>query len=76
MNKIRRNQIILAVVVLAAVGCMAHISIKYNNAVERLEQLTASNEAMKNAYIRYLERKANITSPDSITDLESETLSE
>lgn len=76
MNKVRKNQIILAAIVLAAIGCMTHISIKYNRAVERLEQQTARTESLKNAYIRYLERKANIAHSDSLPAIHSQELCE
>jgi len=67
MKNITRNQIIMLVIIVIAVGCMTHVSIKYNRAVKRLEQRTARTESLKNAYIRYLERKVNIIDCDSLT---------
>lgn len=61
MNKVRKTKINLVTAVLVAVGCMTHVSIKYNRAAERLEQQTARTESLKNAYIRYLEHKAGLT---------------
>lgn len=76
MKTITRNQIIMLVGIVFAVGCMTHISTKYKRAVERLEQQTARTESLKNAYIRYLERKANITSSDSLAVTYSQELCE
>lgn len=72
MKNITRNQIIMLVGIVIAVGSMTHISMKYNRAVERLEQQTARTESLKNAYIRYLERKANIVHPDSFPAIYSQ----
>ena len=76
MKTITRNRIIMSVIIVIAVGCMTHISIKYNRAVERLEQQTARTESLKNAYIRYPERKANIAHSDSLTVTYSHELCE
>jgi len=69
MKNITKNQIMMLVTFVIAVGCMTHITIKYNRAVKRLEQRTARTESLKNAYIRYLERKVNILDCDSLTTI-------
>lgn len=72
--KITINPITMLVFIAIAIGCVTHITIKYNRAIERLEQRTARTESLKNAYIRYLERKANISDSDFIivTDLQEQ----
>lgn len=66
MKSIRKKQIGLIAFTVISAACMAHISIKYNRAVERLEEQTTRVESMKNAYIRYLERKMDALSSDRI----------
>jgi len=67
MKNITRNQFFMLVIIEIAVGCMTHMTIKYNRTIKRLEQQTARTESLKNAYIRYLEHKANIIDCDSLT---------
>lgn len=60
MKNIRKKQIGLIAFVVISVACMAHISIKYIRAVDRLEEQTARVEYMQKAYIRYLENKVEM----------------
>lgn len=58
MKKIRRNQIILLALVLVVFGCMAHVTIRYNRVVDKLEGQTAKSVTMKRAHDNYRKKKA------------------
>lgn len=70
MKSIRKKQIGLIAFVVISVACMAHISIKYIRAVDRLEEQTARVESMQKAYIRYLENKVEMLSAGCIAESE------
>lgn len=66
MKSVRKNQVSVLIIMAIAIGCMAHISVRYSRAVKRMEEHTARVETMRNAYIHYLEHKVEALSTDSI----------